>query len=195
MNKTIKSMIALALSAALMTAMTACAPKDEGGNAPQLISGGTAATVAGKETDGKQGPTESAASGNAYGLNYKGVLVTPGMEVDAAIKALGEGYVKSADIDDCDFNGKSTTYDYKYFVLFADNRDGGKFKISTIDVRDASVDCGGVKIGSSLEDVKKAYGTPTSEEIYGLVYVREHTQVQFISTDEKTVSSILFKSI
>lgn len=195
MNKTIKRIIALAVSFSVIAAMTACTPKEEGGNAPQLISGGTAATVAGKETDGKNEPSETAASSNAYGLLYNGVLVTPGMEVDAAIKALGEGYVKSADIDDCDFNGKSTTYDYKSFVLFADNRDGGKFKISTIDVRDASVDCGGVKIGSSLEDVKKVYGTPTSEEIYGLVYVKEHTQIQFISTDEKTVSSILYKSI
>jgi hypothetical protein len=195
MNKTIKRIIALAVSFSVIAAMTACTPKEEGGNAPQLISGGTAATVAGKETDGKKEPSETAPSSNAYGLLYNGVLVTPGMEVDAAIKALGEGYVKSADIDDCDFNGKSTTYDYKSFVLFADNRDGGKFKISTIDVRDASVDCGGVKIGSSLEDVKKVYGTPTSEEIYGLVYVKEHTQIQFISTDEKTVSSILYKSI
>lgn len=195
MNKTIKSIIALAVSVSVITVMTACAPKEEGGNAPQLISGGTAATVAGKETENKQEPSDPAASSDSYGLTFNGVLVTPGMEVDAAIKALGEGYVKSADIDDCDFNGKSTTYDYKSFVLFADNRDGGKFKISTIDVRDPSVDCGGVKIGSTLEEVKKAYGTPTSEEIYGLCYQKNHTQVQFISTDEKTVSSILFKTV
>ena len=189
MNKTIKSIIALAVSVSEITVMTACAPKEEGGNAPQLISGGTAATVAGKETENKQAPSAPAASSDSYGLTFNGVLV------DAAIKALGEGYVKSADIDDCDFNGKSTTYDYKSFVLFADNRDGGKFKISTIDVRDPSVDCGGVKIGSTLEEVKKAYGTPTSEEIYGLCYQKNHTQVQFISTDEKTVSSILFKTV
>lgn len=195
MKKAIKRSVALVVAASVMTVIAACAPKEEGGNAPQLISGGTAATVVANTSDSKQEPSASAASNDSYGLLYNGVLVTPGMEVDAAIKALGEGYVKSADIDDCDFNGKSTTYDYKYFVLFADNRDGGKFKISTIDVRDPSVDCGGIKIGSTLEDVKKVYGTPSSEEIYGLCYQKDHIQIQFISVDEKTVSSILYKYV
>ena len=195
MHKTFKKIIALAAAAFVMTVMAACAPKEEGGNAPQLISGGTAATVAANTSDNKQEPSASAASNASYGLLYNGVLITPGMEADAAIKALGEGYVKSAEIDDCDFNGKSTTYDYKSFVLFADNRDGGKFKISTIDVRDPAVDCGGIKIGSTLEDVKKVYGTPSSEEVYGLCYQKDHIQVQFISVDEKTVSSILYKYV
>ncbi|MBE7069679.1 MAG: hypothetical protein E7386_04195 [Ruminococcaceae bacterium] len=194
MNKTIKSIAALAVSAALMTAMTACTPKDDGGNAPQLISGGTAATVASQATD-KQDPTAPSASSDTYGFVYKGVLLTPGMDADAAIKALGEGYVKSPDIQSCAFNGIETSYDYKDIVLFVDNRDGGNYKINTIDVRDPSVDCGGIKLGSSMDDVKKVYGEPTSKEIYGLCYEKNHTQIQFISVDEKTVSSILFKSI
>ena len=194
MNKTIKSIAALAVSAALMTAMTACTPKDDGGNAPQLISGGTAATVASQATD-KQDPTAPSASSDTYGFVYKGVLLTPGMDADAAIKALGEGYVKSPDIQSCAFNGIETSYDYKDIVLFVDNRDGGNYKINTIDVRDPSVDCGGIKLGSSMDDVKKVYGEPTSQEIYGLCYEKNHTQIQFISVDEKTVSSILFKSI
>lgn len=194
MNKTIKTFTALCVSAALITAMTACAPKEQGGNAPQLISGGTAATVASKETN-KQDPAAPTASSDAYGFIYKGILLTPGMDADAAIKALGEGYVKSPDIQSCAFNGIETSYDYKEIVLFVDNRDGGNYKINTIDVRDPSVDCGGVKIGSSMDDVKKAFGDPTSQEIYGLCYEKNHTQIQFISVDEKTVSSILFKSI
>lgn len=195
MNKIIKRTIALVAAASVMTVMAACTPKgDDGNNAPQLISGGTAATVASKGADVKESAAP-AASSDVYGLTYKGVLVYPGMDAEEAIKALGEGYVKSPDIQSCAFNGIETSYDYKDFVLFVDNRDGGKYKINTIDIKAATVDCGGVKIGSSIEDVKKAYGNPTSEEVYGLCYEKNKTQVQFVSTDEKTISSILFKAI
>ena len=195
MNKTLKKTIALALAASVMTVMAACAPKaDDGNNAPQLISGGTAATVASKAANANE-PAAPAASSDAYGLTYKGVLVTPGMDAETAIKALGEGYVKSPDIQSCAFNGIETSYDYKDFVLFVDNRDGGKYKINTIDIKAATVDCGGVKIGSTIEDVKKIYGNPSSEEVYGLCYEKNGTQVQFVSVDEKTISSILFKAI
>lgn len=195
MNKTIKRTIALVVAASVMTVMAACAPKgDDGNNAPQLISGGTAATVASKGADVKESAAP-AASSDVYGITYKGALVYPGMDAEEAIKALGEGYVKSPDIQSCAFNGIETSYDYKDFVLFVDNRDGGKYKINTIDIKAATVDCGGVKIGSSIEDVKKAYGNPTSEEVYGLCYEKNKTQVQFVSVDEKTISSILFKAI
>ena len=193
MKKTIKKTIALVIAADVMTAMAACSSKENGSNAPQLISGGTAATVESKAANAND-PTAPAATGDAYSLTYKGAVITPGMEAEAAIKALGDGYVKSPEIDSCDFNGKETSYDYKYFVLFVDNRDG-KYKVNTIDIKDPSVDCGGVKIGSPIEDVRKAYGNPTSEEVYGLCYEKNKTTVQFISVDEKTVSSILFKSV
>lgn len=196
MNKTIKRTIALVLAASVMTALAACSSKQpqESNAAPQLISGGTAATAASKAPD-KQDPTAPAATGDVYSFTYKGVVITPGMDAEAAIKALGEGYIKSPEIDSCAFNGKETSYDYKDFVLFVDNRDGGKYKINTIDIKAATVDCGGVKIGSPIEDVKKAYGNPSSEEVYGLCYEKNGTQVQFVSVDEKTISSILFKMI
>lgn len=193
MNKMIQKTMSLVMAASVMTAMAACAPKNEGSDAPQLISGGTAATTASQE--GKQDLSAPSASNDTYSFTYKGAAIIPGMEADVALKALGEGYVKSPTIDSCAFNGKETSYDYKDFVLFVDNRDGGKFKVNTIDIKADSVDCGGVKIGSTLEDVRKAYGNPTSEELYGLCYEKNHTQIQFISVDEKTVSSILYKAV
>ena len=166
MKKTVKSFLLLMTAAAVMTAMTACsAPKEEGGNAPQLISGGTAATTVAKENNGSA-PASQANTGT-YGLTFKGVLLTPGMETEKAIKALGEGYVLNS-VDSCAFNGKESTYDYKEIVIYTDDHDGTD-KINTIDVRDPSVDCGGVKIGSTLDDVKKVYGEPTSEESFNLI--------------------------
>ena len=186
MNKTIKKTAALILAASVMTALAACSSKPQESNAaPQLISGGTAATVASKAPDNQEA-SAPAATGDVYSFTYKGVVVTPGMDAEAAIKALGEGYIKSPEIDSCAFNGKETSYD---------NRDGGKYKINTIDIKAATVDCGGVKLGSPIEDVKKVYGNPSSEEVYGLCYEKNGTQVQFVSVDEKTVSSILFKMI
>lgn len=192
MKKILNRTLSIVIAVSVMASLAACAPEDNGSKAPEVISGGTAATIASKED--KQDAPAPAAAGDAYGLTYKGVVITPGMEAEAAIAALGAGYVKSPDIQSCAFNGIETSYDYKDFVLFVDNRDG-KNKINTIDVRTASVDCNGVKIGSTLDDVRKAFGNPTSEELYGLCYEKNNTQIQFIATDEKTVSSILFKAI
>ena len=89
MKKTIKKTIALVIAAAVMTAMAACSSKENGSNAPQLISGGTAATVESKAANAND-PTAPAATGDAYSLTYKGAVITPGMEAEAAIKALGD---------------------------------------------------------------------------------------------------------
>ena len=193
MNKTFKKIAAMAITFSVLAAMTACAPKEEGSNAPQLISGGTAATTAAKEGGDSKETAASQASADAYSINYKGVVITPGMETESAITALGKGYIYNK-VMSCAFNGIEETYDYKEIVIFADDHDG-KNKINTIDVRDHSVDCGGVKLGSSLDDVRKVYGDPTAEELYGLRYEKNHTQIQFIAGEDKTVSSILFKAI
>ena len=186
-----RKILAAVTAACVMTVMCACAPKEEGSNAPKVISGGTAATVATKE--GNATSPEQAAKSDAYGVTFKGVLLIPGMETETAIKALGEGYVLNK-VCSCAFNGTESTYDYKEIVIFADDHDG-KDKINTIEVRDPSVDCGGVKIGSSLDDVRKVYGEPTSEESYGLNYEKNHTQIQFICAEGKGLTSVLFKSI
>lgn len=191
MNKSFRKIAAAAVAVSVLSVMASCAPKEEETGAPQLISGGTAATVASKE--GNESAAATQASDDTYGLTYKGVLLTPGMETSAAIKALGEGYIYNK-VMSCAFNGIEETYDYKEIVIFADDHDG-KNKINTIEVRDPSVDCGGVKLGSSLDDVRKAYGDPTAEELYGFRYDKKNTQIQFIAGEDKTVSSILFKAI
>ena len=194
MNKNYKKIAAMAVAFSVLSSMAACAPKDEGSNAPQLISGGTAASSAAKESkDGKEPAQTQQLPGDAYGIIYKGVVLTPGMDTSSAIKALGEGYVFNK-VMSCAFNGMEETYDYKEIVIYADDHDG-KDKINTIEVRDPSVDCGGVKLGSSLDDVRKVYGDPTAEELYGLRYDKNHTQIQFITGGDKTLTSILFKAI
>ena len=192
MKKTFKNAIAVVLTVSAIMAMTACSPKVEETGAPQLISGGTQATVATKESKADPASTTAAAS-DTYGLAYKGTILTPGMEAKPAIDALGAGYIYN-EVMSCAFNGMEKTYDYKEIVLFVDSRDG-KDKINTIEIKDASIDCGGVKIGSTLDDVKKAYGDPTAEELYGYRYDKNKTQIQFIAGDDKKVMSILFKSI
>lgn len=188
MGKMMRKILAAVTVVSVMSAVCACAPKEEGSNAPQVISGGTAATVAIKE--GKATAPEQAATSDTYGLTYKGVFLTPGMNEAEAIKALGEGYVLRV-ADSCAFQGEERTYDYGKIAIYASSHDDTD-KVNTIEVRDASVDCGGVKLGCTLEDVKKVYGNPTSEESYGLLYQKNHTQIQFICAEGKEVTSILF---
>ena len=195
MNKAFKSTLAVILAGSVMTAAVACAPKTEESDAPQLISGGTVAAVA--TSNNNEETNVSSVSGALFTVSYKGVVITPGMDAEIALKALGEGYVKSPDIHDCArYDAVSTSYDYKDLVLFVDNdNDERKYTVNTIDVRSSAVDCGGVRIGSRVGDIRKVYGEPTSEEVYGLCYEKNKTQVQFISVDEETVSSILFKAV
>ena len=192
MNKKIKNAISAIMAATVIMTMTACSPKAEESAAPQLISGGTAATAASKEGNADPAATTAAAS-DTYGLAYKGTTLTPGMDAQVAVNALGAGYIYN-EVMSCAFNGMEKTYDYKEIVLFVDSREG-KDKINTIEIKDASIDCGGVKIGSTLDDVRKAYGDPTAEELYGFRYDKNKTQIQFIAGEDKKVMSILFKSI
>ena len=190
MGKMMRKILAAVTVVSVMSAMCACAPKEEGSNAPKVISGGTAATVAAKE--GNATAPEQAATSDTYGLTYKGVWLTPGMDSEAAIKALGEGYVLR-EVCSCVYQGIEKYYDYEKIVIYASNQDG-PYKLTSIDVRDPSVDCGGVKLGCTLEDVKKVYGNPTSEESYGLLYQKKHTQIQFICPEGKEVTTILFSA-
>ena len=104
MNKTFKKIAAMAITFSVLAAMTACAPKEEGSNAPQLISGGTAATTAAKEGGDSKETAASQATADAYSINYKGVVITPGMETESAITALGKGYIYNK-VMSCAFNG------------------------------------------------------------------------------------------
>ncbi len=188
MNRTMKKITALLASGALIAAMAACSAPSGGNEAPELISGGkqAAATTA-------EGKEAAASSSDPFSFTYKGVSLSAGMETESAVKALGEGYVYNK-IDDCAIEGgKTETYDYKDFVIFSSNRDGTP-KIFSIEIRGASVDLGGVKIGSTLDDVKKALGAPTSEELWGYLYQKDGRLTQFLAPDGKTISSVLYKT-
>lgn len=191
MKNTLIRTAAAAAIAAVMMGLAACSakPAETSGNAPEVISGGTAATTISSEGGSKNTPV----AGDTFSLNYNGVALAPGMELDEAVKQLGDGFTKTADQQACAFDAAETTYYNKDIILYADNRDG-KFKINTIEVRDPSVDCGGVKVGAAAEDVKKVYGDPSLEEIACLRYEKGGTQLQFVMGDDKKVISILFKN-
>ena len=90
----------------------------------------------------------------------------------------------------CAYVGIDITYDYKALILYAQNKEG-KELINTVEIRTDAVDCGGVKIGQTLDDVKKIYGDPSSTEEFGIVYVKNGIEMQFIADSNGKLIFIL----
>ena len=61
-----------------------------------------------------------------------------------------------------------------------------------MEVRDNTVDCGGVKVGQTLDDAQKVYGTPSSTADYGISYVKNGTELQFITDGSGKILYILY---
>ena len=61
-----------------------------------------------------------------------------------------------------------------------------------MEVRDNTVDCGGVKVGQTLDEAKKVFGTPSSDAEYGIIYVKNGTELQFIADDSGKIIYILY---
>ena len=145
---------------------------------PELISGGqTKVSVSGAAASSVS-PDKDQTEDRFY-LTYNGVKIVLGAETASVVKAIGKEYVYTEN-PSCAYVGIDYTYDYKSFIIYAQSKDGKEF-INTVEVRDDTIDCGGIKIGQSLEDVKKLYGTPTSETEYGMIYDKNGTELQFIT--------------
>lgn len=181
-----RSIPAAILCAALL--VTSCSSQAD--TAPELVTGGQTTVAAAQTSVSGASDAPDNKAEDKYFITYNGVKITLGDEVAPVVKAIGKEYLYTEN-PSCAYVGIDYTYDFKSFIIYAQTKDGKEF-INTVEVKDDTVDCGGVKVGQTLDDAKKVYGTPTSVAEQGIVYDRNGTEIQFITDNSDKIVFILY---
>ena len=128
------------------------------------------------------------AASKGYVFTYQGATVRMGGKAKKLIKKAGEPEKKKVS-KSCAYDGKDRTYQYKDFILstYSEKDDGPEF-VNGITFRTNQVATKeGIRIGSSLEEVEKAYGK--GEEDLGVYnYVKGSCRLQVMVTDGKVTN-------
>lgn len=168
---------------------TSCSSNED--TTPELVSGGqTTVTSSDNSTSDASSAMAQGQTEDKYFITYNGIKIVLGDEVAPVVKAIGKEYLYTEN-PSCAYVGIDYTYDYKSFIIYAQTKDGKEF-INTVEIKDDTVDCGGVKVGQTLEDAKKVYGTPTSNAELGIVYNKNGTEIQFITDGTDKIVFILY---
>lgn len=182
-----RRLLTLALAAGIILTLSSCSASSSGDNTPERIAGGqTKVSQAGNRpvSDGNN----NAAVESGFFFTYNGVKLVLDTEVEPVIKELGKEYIYTEN-PSCAYVGIDYTYDYKSLIIFAQEK-GGKIVIDTVEARNDTVDCNGIKVGQSFDDVKKVFGEPTSVEDFGITYVKNGIKLQFLSDGSGKVITI-----
>ena len=124
---------------------------------------------------------------DCYSFNCKDTVITMGAEASAIIKALGNPTKPVFEVDSCAYQGKDKVYTYPgYELSTCPSTDGKGEMISNIYFLDASISTPeGIKIGSTKQDVTKAYGTNCTEEFGVYHYKKGNCELIIYTTGSK----------
>lgn len=132
--------------------------------------------------------TTVSAKSKGYGFKYKGVTVYMGKSASKLIKKAGKPKAKQVS-KSCAYDGKDRVYKYKNFILYTySNSEKGKEYVNGITFLNSKVKTKeGIKIGSSLKKVKKAYGKKKAQ--YGIyTYKKGKCKLQIEVKEEKVTN-------
>lgn len=119
------------------------------------------------------------------------VEIVPGEDSSATLDALGkENAYDEVDIG-CGNNEVGKVYSYSGFKIqtYPDN---SKDYVDTVTITNDSVSTPeGISIGSSREDVIRAYGDEYTEKSNGIIYIKDKTTLSFVIRDG-AVTSIIY---
>ena len=176
MKNVLKKSLLLVFALLLAVALVACegkkqrpAPEDE------------------EETDTV---TESEIS---FAVVYQGTKVELGKSAISVLEALGEAN-SVEDAASCGDGSTRKLYRYSSLLIYTLTVDGEE-TIDEIEVRDDSPETAAkIAIGSSESDVRKAYGTPTTEKDGTLIYVSGQMELTIDLTDGNVSGINLFRN-
>jgi len=185
-----KKLIALIILIPAVLLFAACA-KDKD-TLPE--SGQTQNTV--KEdvtTEDKTDGVENTQAEEGFSFKINDVVIPMNVDVAPILEALGEAdsYFEAAS---CAFQGLDKIYTYSGFEIYT-YPNGEKDYISSVYLKDDSVQTDkGIYIGSSFDDVKKAYGEDYIEKAGEYVYTSGQTRLSFLIEDGY-VAAITYSAI
>ena len=150
-----------------------------------------AAGCGSSEPEKSTGETTTAAAADqtkdVYFFKVNGTEIRSNAEAAPIIEALGDP-LEYFESESCAFHGLDKIYTYGGFRIYTYPVDEVDY-IQNVELVDDSVSTQeGIYIGSSADDVKKAYGE--SDEVINAewVYTKGDSTLHFIFTDEKVVS-------
>lgn len=188
-----RKFMAAMMAAVMMMDFAACSSSETDAQGSDVQATGAQATAA----NGNGGAGDSGAPvadpSNTYSFKFNGVSATADMAADAVIAGFGDNY-SYFESPSCAFQGDDKVYTYNSFLVRTYPKDGVDYILS-IELRDDSISTPeGIYIGSSEDDVRAAYGEPTSEGSNGLEYTKANCTLAFVIKDGK-VSAISYNRV
>lgn len=185
------------LLAAVLTAgclLTGCGGSDDAGTSSNSNGNQSVENEGGNTDTNESGDADNtAAVYDGFTFVYKGTEIQLNAEAAPIITALGESdsYFES---ESCAFQGLDKVYTYGSVVISTYPESEVDY-INIIELKDDTVETAeGVYIGSTMEDVTNAYGTPAKETDTSYIYVKGSSQLSFIFEGD-AVSSIVYTAI
>lgn len=174
------------LVAVCMILMAGC------GDSENTISGEVKDSQGGGQSQAGQTGGSQGTAAKGYVFSYNGVTISVDGDMASVLEALGEpaNYYEAAS---CAFEGLDKTYTYGSFVIETYPQ-GDKDLISVIRLTDDAVSTPeNIYIGSTRENVTKAYGTDYTEQGSMLVYEKGGMKLSIL-VENDTVTSIQYFS-
>lgn len=183
-----KKFLSVMMALVMALSVVACSGGDED-TAPVVLSGGQASeSVSVEGGNGAQNPGGSAeASSDAYVFTYNDIVIEMNAQADEIIAALG-GDPSYFEAPSCAYEGMDKVYTYNSIVVRSYTRDGVDY-IAAVELKDDTVATAeGIRIGSTEEEVRAAYGEDGTEGASGIEYTRGDSFISFIFEDGKVVA-------
>lgn len=157
------------------------------------ITGGCSKTDTKKDSSDSGSNNQSEVETGGFLFEYQGVTIPMHAKADNIIKALGES-MDYFEAPSCAFQGLDKIFYYSGFELSTYPKEDIDY-VSAVNFTDDSVSTKeGISIGSSSEDVIKAYGSNYTSENGSYIYTLGKSKLSFI-TEEDTVTAITYEAI
>lgn len=131
-----------------------------------------------------------------YEFEFKGQKIRVNTDMNSVLPNLGTDYAYF-EAASCAGIGMSKTYTFgNGSVIISTNPNGAVDVIASIALTDDTIQTPeGIYIGSSKDDVIKAYGNATEETESTLTYQKNDTMIVFVLSDNGTVNNIIYNGV
>lgn len=131
---------------------------------------------------------------DGYVFSYNDTEIAMDANAEDVIKGLGQEY-KYFEAASCAFDGLDKTYQYGSAFTVGTYPKDGKDYISYVYLTNDTVSTKeGVKVGDTVETMKKAYGDAQPDETGGYSYDKGNMSLKFITSDGTTIEEIDYTS-
>ena len=180
-----KKLVSVLLVSAMALSFASCSSSNED-TAPVVLSGGQSAG-ANESAAAGQSASEEATASDSYVFTYNGVDIVMNAPADGIIEALGDGYTYF-EAPSCAYEGLDKVYTYNSIVVRSYTMDGEDY-IAAVELKDDTVATAeGIRIGSTEDEVRAAYGDDGVAGASGIEYTLGDSFISFIFENGKVIA-------